>query len=469
MRHPYVIIRLFFPACLVLLFGSCHKQFGTDDYTAYFGGEVSNPTSPYVLLCKGTHVVDTIRLKEDNTFFIKFDSLTPGLYTFKNEPEYQYIYFDKNDSLMVRINANDFDESIVFCGRGEEKNNFLMELYLKNEHEKKKIYDVFEYDYAGFKKNIDSAYASKEQFYKSKKEAIGWNDDFDAYAKAMLNFNYYSKKEIYPVVHKMRTGVEMKRKLPKDYYEHRNKIDYNDASLTDFSPYVKYLTYMLNNMALAKDFPNVSEADKSLEMNVRKLHIADSLFRNKSIKNTILNNIAFTYLLEDQNIINNKKFLDQYHVLSTDKSQHNEILKIGNAIQNLKEGNKLPGVELVNLNGRMLDFDALPKKKTVLFFWTQTFESHVVAAHKIIIDLMTKHPDYQFIAINVDRDQEEWKKDMGNYKFDGIQEYRAADFDDMKEKWVINKIHRTMIINADGTINNAFVSLFDARFEDNLK
>ncbi|AWA30902.1 hypothetical protein HYN48_12895 [Flavobacterium magnum] len=463
------MIRLLLPACLVLLFGSCNKPFGNEDYTAFFGGEVSNPTSPYVLFCKDTQVIDTIMLRDDNTFFVKFDSLSPGLYTFKNEPEYQYVYFDKNDSIMVRINANDFDESIVFCGRGEEKNNFLMELYLKNEHEKKKIYDVFEYDYPHFKKNIDSAYASKEKFYHSKKESIQWNDDFDSYAKAMLDFNYYSKKEIYPVVHEMRTGVAMKRKLPGNYYAHRKTINYNDARLTEFSPYVKYLTYMLNNMALQKDLPNATEADKSLEMHVRKMHIADSLFQNRAIKNTILNNIAFTYLLEDQNIVNNKKFLDQYHRLSTDKSKHNEILKIGDAIQNLREGNELPTVGLVNLNNEQVDFKSLIHKKTVLFFWTRNLESHVIAAHKIILELIRKHPDYQFIAINVDRDQEEWRKDMANYKFDGIQEYRAADFELMKEKWVINKIHRTMILNADGTINNAFVSLFDAKFEDHLR
>jgi hypothetical protein len=76
-----------------------------------------------------------LRLDKTIGFYAKFDSLLPGLYTFKHyfEPEYQYVYFDKNDSLMVHINSKDFDESIVFCGRGDEKNNFLMELYLKNE------------------------------------------------------------------------------------------------------------------------------------------------------------------------------------------------------------------------------------------------------------------------------------------------------------------------------------------------
>jgi hypothetical protein len=93
----------------------------------------------------------------------------------------------------------------------------------------------------------------------------------------------------------------------------------------------------------------------------------------------------------------------------------------------------------------------------------------MIAAHKKILNLKSKHPDYEFIAINVDCNQEEWKKQLENYKFDGIREMRAANFEDLKEKWVINKIHRTLILNADGTINNAFVSLFDVKFEDNLK
>jgi hypothetical protein len=40
--------------------------------------------------------------------------------------------------------------------------------------------------------------------------------DFDAYAKASLDFNYYAK-EIYPIVHKMRTGKNTKATLPKDF------------------------------------------------------------------------------------------------------------------------------------------------------------------------------------------------------------------------------------------------------------
>ena len=103
----------------------CQRQFKDDNFTAYFGGEVMNAKSNFVLFLKDDVVLDTLYLNDKNQFFMKFDSLAPGLYTFKHEPEYQYVYFDKNDSLMVRINSVEFDESVVFCGRGDEKNNLM--------------------------------------------------------------------------------------------------------------------------------------------------------------------------------------------------------------------------------------------------------------------------------------------------------------------------------------------------------
>ncbi|MDR6968620.1 hypothetical protein J2X31_002643 [Flavobacterium arsenatis] len=462
-------VRLLFSFSLVFALCSCDKKFKDDNFTAYFGGEVTNPTNRYVLFCKDSEVIDTIPLNEDNTFFKTFDSLAPGLYSFKHEPEYQYVYFDKNDSLMVRINSQDFDESIIFCGRGEEKNNFMMELYLKNEDDKNKLFEVFDADLQKFTRNIDSSYKSKEAFYNKKKEEIKWSEDFDKYAKASLDFFHYSKKEIYPMVHEMRTGENIDGKLPTDYYDFRNNVDFNNAAFTNFSPFVRYLSNMMNNVATDKEFTNVSEIDKALEINIKKLNIADTLFKNEKIKNIVLNNIAFTYLLEDQNIVNNKKFLDKYHALSTDKDQHNEIVKIGNAIQSLKTGSDLPDINLVDVDGKVQSIGSIIKKKTVVFFWTKNLESHLVASHKKVLEIQKKHPDYDFVAICVDENQDKWKASLTNYKFKGIKEYRAENFEDLKDKLVVNKIHRTILTDSNGKIDNAFVSLFDSKFEENLR
>ena len=461
---------LFFASSLiVVLFGSCNKGFKSDNYTAYFGGEVINPTSPYVLFSNNSGIIDSVALDSNNRFFIKFDSLAPGMYTFKNEPEYQYVYFDKNDSLMVHINAKDFDNSLVFCGRGDQKNNFLMEMYLKNENERSKIFDVFDYSIPKFLANIDSSYQSREKFYLAKKEEIKWDDNFDTYAKAAVDFPFYSKKEVYPQVHKMRTGEDINEKLPADYYDFRNKIDYNNVKLVGYSPFVNYLTHMLNNMAAINYHNHFTDVDLALKTNVNKLNIADTLIKNEQVKNTILNNIAFTYLLEDQNMVNNQKFLETYHKYSTDKSRKNEILKIGNAIQLLKIGNKLPEVEFLNSSSQIVKSDDFTKKKTVLFFWSENLASHFLAANKKVLVLKKKYPDYQFIAINLDNDQAEWNNVLSKYNFDEILQLRASDFQDLKAKWAINKVHRTIILNGDGTIKTAFTNLFDLNFEDNLK
>lgn len=468
MHIQKVLHFLLFSSAAIGFFGSCNKGFKGDNYTAYFGGEVTNPTSPYVLFCRNSEVIDSVKLDKDNRFFIKFDSLTPGMYSFKNEPEYQYVYFDKNDSIMVHINARDFDNSIVFCGRGDQKNNFLMELYLKNEDDRSKIFDVFDYDVEQFLTNIDSSFQSREKFYTAKKDEIKWSEDFDAYAKSALDFHHFSKKEIYPQIHKMRTGEDVVEKLPKDYYDFRKDIDFNNAKLSNFTPLVSYLTHMLNNMAAINYHNHFTEVDLALKTNVNKLNIADTLIKNEKVKNIILNNIAFTYLLEDQNMVNNQKFLETYHKFSTDKSKKNEILKIGNAIQQLTAGDPLPEVMLVDAKGETVSSAALANKKTVFFFWTENLVSHLQAAHKKVHDFKSKHADYQFVAVCLDNNQHKWTELLDKYKTEGIIELRCKDFEDLKAKWAITKVHRTIILGADGKIKNAFTNIFDVDFEDHL-
>lgn len=454
---------------IIVLFSSCKNEFKGCEYVAYFGGEIVNPNNPYVLFCKDNEVIDTIKLDKNNRFFIQFDSLAPGLYSFKHEPEYQYVYFDKNDSIMVRVNSKDFDESVAFCGRGDEKNNFLMEMFLKNEKDKNKMFEFFDDNFDDFSKEIDSTYSKATKFYNTRKGEIKWSDDFDVFAKASLDFNYYSKKELYPLVHRIRTGEDMIEKLPGNYYDYRKNIDFNNVELSSYAPYVMYLSHMLNNMGTINYHNHFTETDLALKTNINKMTIADTLIKNKTVKNNILNNIAFTYLLEDQNMANNNKFLETYKRLSSDKSKKNEITTICNAIQMLKVGNSLPEVMLNDVNGNEVSSTSAVKPNTVFFFWTINAKSHFEAVHKKVIALKAKFPKYNFVAININDSKEDWKKTLENYKFDGITELHCSDFENIKNKWAINKIHRTIILGDKGLIKNAFANIFDSQFEGNLK
>lgn len=449
---------------IAVIFGSCGKD---DNYTAYFAGQVKNPRLPYLLFSRGNTVIDTIKLDKDNHFFIKFDSLTPGLYTFKHEPDYQFVYFEKNDSLTVAIDANKFDQSIVFSGRGDRKNNFLMEQYMLGDADRKDSYDLYARNYKPFVKTIDSLYALRKAFYEKRKAEIEWSEDFDFYALGRLNLNYYAKKEYYPYVHARRTGEDVRDQLPTDFYDFRKQIDFNDSRLISFSPFIKYSNAVINNRAYSKTAKHGTIKENSVDYNINRLDIADSLFKNQEIKNQALNNIAFAYLLEDQNIASNQKFLQRYDQLSTDDSNQNEIRQISKAIKKLNPGSKLPAIGLVDTNDKPFDPGSKTGKETVIFFWTSCARVHLSRVYSRIDELKKQHPDVAFIAINVDNDTE-WKKNLALYTSGNTVQLRATNFEKLRKQWVFNKINRTIVLNADGTIKNAFANVLDDTFSTSL-
>ena len=50
------------------LFTSCKDVIKSSDGVSYFGGEIINPNSKYVYLCKDNEVIDTIALDKNNRF-----------------------------------------------------------------------------------------------------------------------------------------------------------------------------------------------------------------------------------------------------------------------------------------------------------------------------------------------------------------------------------------------------------------
>lgn len=467
MNKPFYYLTSLLSIISLGLFSSCDKKHSAEDFTAYFGGEVLSPNTNYVLFMKDDNVIDTLFLDEKNRFLHKFDSLTPGLYTFIHHPEYQNVYFDKNDSLMVIINSKDFDNSIVFCGRGDEKNNYLMEMFLANERDRSSMYDVFFRNSKDFINNVDSSFAVRKEIYEKGKKKTQWSSSFDSLALAALNLPHFNKKEMYPYAHKFITGNNITNELPKNYYDHRSKVDLNNPSFATYNPFIKYITSTLNNQTFTENKGNIDEF--ALENSIKKLQIADKLIENQKIKNIVLNRMAFRYLLEEQNASHNKEYIDKYLELSTNKKMQSQIKDIYNNIQNLSVGKKLPAQSFINEKGEAVDLAKIINKQTVIFFYSTKSQSHLIGVHKKVKSYKQKYPNIDFIAININDTVEEWTKKLTEFDHQDILEIHAVNFESIKEKWVIYNNHRTMIINADGTIKNAFVHLFDVNFENDLK
>ncbi len=396
--------RLYFFLVLGLAFNSCYDS-KSDDYSAYFGGEVVNPKSKWMLFYKGDQLLDSIPLDKDNRFFKKFDSLKPGLYSFKHEPEFQYVYFDKNDSIMVRLNTYNFDESVVFCGKGDEKNNFLIEVYLKNQEDKSQMFPSFDLDESGFTHKASAFYQSILDFYNSQKEIIQWSEDFDLIAKASVDYPYYTKKEFYPIAHKRRNQKENYDKLSSSYYDHRKKVDFDNPSLSTFWPYFQYMNTFIDNLA-NKDNKGFFIDSETV---IKKLKIADSITDNQALKNKITNTIAIRYLTEKEENYTDKVFLENYYKISTDNDKKDEIKRLVEAIEVLNKTGYLPEQTLKDINGKSFSSNTIFTQKTIVYFWSKRYENHFFAVHKKLNALLDKRADITVIGICLDSDVEDQK------------------------------------------------------------
>ena len=106
----------------------------------------------------------------DGLFNITIDTITSGLYTFYHEPEFQYIIIDENDNLQIRLNTLDFDESLVYTGKGSSKNNFLMDVFLRSENDELEINSKLDLAFDTFKNLVDSLYNKQMNSFKLFKE-----------------------------------------------------------------------------------------------------------------------------------------------------------------------------------------------------------------------------------------------------------------------------------------------------------
>ena len=197
--HDVIIkIQVLLLLAWLTLFG-CKNNSEKGDSYVYCGGEISNPNNNFVVLTNPDEESDTIYLDNNNRVIKKFTLAKAGRYTFVHGGEYQRVLLEPSDSIMVRLNTIDFDESMVFTGEGARKNNYLIATFLKNETDNKKFMRMMwdmEPNKFGEILNDDRDIKLKElKEFLSQKD---YSPLFKSIAESNINYDYYYNKELYP-------------------------------------------------------------------------------------------------------------------------------------------------------------------------------------------------------------------------------------------------------------------------------
>lgn len=440
----------------LLAFLSCDKE---QKKETCFGGKIKNPKSDHVILFNNDKAIDTIFLDKKNTFLGKYDSLPEGLYHFKHGPEHQFVYIEPNDSILIRLNTWDFDESLVFSGKGAEKNNALIGVFLDIEEEKKDFYPYYSLPAKEFKEKSNNLLAQKKkQLDDFKKENPNTTEGFLELYNVTLNYPIYARLEYYPEIHKERKKLEKLPKLPENFYEHRNSAP---LDLDQYLYYYAYRGYFYNRIyADVNHEINDGNCDNYI---VTVLDAIDKNVNKEITKNLVLKKGLIHHLYKESTCAINKKAFLRYFELSTDIEDKKQIQRLINDSKKLKTGAKLTPFKVYNYSNSEKNINELiESKKSVIYFWNDEFINEDFLSSRIK-HLIKKHPSLNFIGIKFNNNVLKHNTD-----YDIKSQYYITD-KSTANTFLSSKFPRTILVDKKGNIVNGFASLTSKKIFQQLE
>lgn len=452
---PFVL--LFLSSCNI---DSSDKPEGGD--IVYLGGNIINPVDSVVYFYskeKESEKIST-KLDEDNFFLFELDSLKRGLYTFRHGKEIQYVYLEKEDSLMLRLNTSEFDESLVYTGVGAAVNNYLIKRFLQIEDNKINMADLYSLEIDDFEHAIDSLKTIEYNLLSDYNyEGSGFSPNALKYTKNMLKYSEYAVRELYPINHTKMTKLDSLTPLNEHYFDFRANVNLNDSSLNSNEYYLEYLYYRLANFTIdsiikvipQKDFFNNTENYDIQYSQIRNYFISD-IFTDQKIKNSLLFHSAYNLLGRTLTVKEIKKELIPFYSNVTDSAKIEIINNLLLRYTELQPGSPAPDFNICDGS-----FDQKEKmlsdyfgKPIYLFFWLSpgrySWNLNLTSEYN---KLKKQYPNIEFVSVFLDY-PELWNESKKNSNANGIQ--LMADYKIVKKKYLLSRSTSFVLIDKEGII-----------------
>ena len=417
--------------------------------STYFGGKIINPKSNCIILFENEIPLDTFYLDKNNTFLGEIPSLHEGLFNFKHGNEQQYIYLQPKDSLLIRLNTWNFDETLVFSGKGAERNNLLIDSFLESERERRIFFQYYDLSPTEFSAKVSQVEKVKLDRYNDYiNNHPEESDKFNDILKTALTFPLYSKVENYPLAHSAKINHDEHSVINKDFYKHREYISLDNDSLMFFYAYRDYVLSNLYNKVNSLGYDLNSD-----EFTVNLLKEISAELNDENSRNSMLRKIFIRHFYWKSSRKINENIVNTYFDLTTNLEDKKLMLNLTTDVKKIEEGELLNDFKIIDYNKSHKSIRRLIKnKKSVLYFWNPEFIGKDFIASKIQY-LSEKYPDLEFIGVRIYDDNKE-----RIFKLDIKSQY-YLESNSKANSFLTSQLPRTILINKKGIVVNSYASL----------
>jgi len=427
--------------------------------STYFGGKIINPKSNCIILFENEIPLDTFYLDKNNTFLGEIPSLHEGLFNFKHGNEQQYIYLQPKDSLLIRLNTWDFDETLVFSGKGAERNNLLIDSFLESERERRIFFQYYDLSPTEFSAKVSQVEKVKLDRYNDYiNNHPEESDKFNDILKTALTFPLYSKVENYPLAHSAKINHDEHSVINKDFYKHREYISLDNDSLMFFYAYRDYVLSNLYNKVNSLGYDLNSD-----EFTVNLLKEISAELNDENSRNSMLRKIFIRHFYWKSSRKINENIVNTYFDLTTNLEDKKLMLNLTTDVKKIEEGELLNDFKIIDYNKSHKSIRRLIKnKKSVLYFWNPEFIGKDFIASKIQY-LSEKYPDLEFIGVRIYDDNKE-----RIFKLDIKSQY-YLESNSKANSFLTSQLPRTILINKKGIVVNSYASLSSTKIFNQIE
>tara|TARA_B110000285_G_scaffold215642_1_gene262206 strand:+ start:1837 stop:3219 length:1383 start_codon:yes stop_codon:yes gene_type:complete len=426
----------------------------------FFGGKIINPSSRSITFYKGNTVVDMLDLDKNLRFQKKFDSIVSGIYKLEHHPEYQTILLEEKDSLWVRINAIAFDESIVYSGVGASKNNFLMELLLKQEAENKYLSSKYSSISETFTSILDSLLLEKKNLWIQMDSVNSLSPIAQKITQAAFIYHYASIRERYALLR----GTIWDAEKDSLYFGYRRFLNFGDNDLAFFDPYVNYILNFISQKALDRNKTYFNQK-QTTDFNIKRLEILDDNITGPVLRNNLARAIAFEEILTFENHNQHERFLQYYATVNNSSTYLTEVLTLHANISRMESDQPLPSIQLQNVSRDTINSKSIKSEKTtVVYFWSQTQMNHYRNTLESVKKFEAKNSQLRFIGICIQPFNTMVDKVQKIMEINPENQFAIVDFEKASEAWVLTLLNKAIVIDRRGIIIEGFGNFSDQAF-----
>lgn len=438
---------------IIFTFYSCNfitNYKNEEKVKTYFGGKIINPKSSHIILSDQFNVIDSIKLNEDNTFSSRLENIKEGLYFFKHGPDYQYIYFEKGDSLLLRLNTWDFHESLVFSGKAEnaERNNLLIQFLLQSKRDEKELNKLIpKYSTKKFVSKVNTL--KKERLTKIENYINTIGDDkasprFNDILKITSLYPLYSSLENYSI----KQILKNKRFLDNSFFNYRNEATMGSDSIMFYKPYSDYFINKLYNDTYRKGHKENSGAFVS-----DLLQTTSEKVQTEDLRNYFLKQFTIHYFYQGSNINKLNEAFNTFFKLNTNKEYKAKIMDLLNSKSDTLTNKKLPDFLVKDLAGNTHNITDIIKNQKALIYFRNPETSPYKWITSKFETLSKENPDIFFYVIN------HYESDTAHIKsINSINQFTLTPNSKAKN-FLTDELPRTILIDKKGIVFNGFCSI----------